>query len=91
MSPEGVSDAISPSDMRSDNRSSKRRAVNEAYDGGAITSGRRCDTSGLDANEAFARQHGFTGTPVIVRDDGAVLHGFRPREFLETWLKEKVS
>ena len=69
----------------------KRRAVNEAYDGGAITSGRRCDTSGLDANEAFARKHGFTGTPVIVRDDGAVLHGFRPREFLETWLKEKVS
>jgi hypothetical protein len=49
------------------------------------------DIDAAHANEAFARQHGFTGTPVIVRDDGAVLHGFRPREFLETWLKEKVS
>lgn len=48
---------------------------------------RACDTSGLDANEAFARAHGFTGTPVLVREDGAVLLGFRPREFLESWLK----
>nr|WP_227711296.1 DsbC family protein [Novosphingobium ovatum] len=48
---------------------------------------RACDTSGLDANEAFARTHGFTGTPVLVREDGAVLLGFRPREFLESWLK----
>jgi thiol:disulfide interchange protein DsbC len=35
----------------------------------------------------FARAHGFTGTPVLVREDGAVLLGFRPREFLESWLK----
>jgi thiol:disulfide interchange protein DsbC len=35
-----------------------------------------CDTGGLDANEAFARAHGFTGTPVLVREDGAVLLGF---------------
>jgi thiol:disulfide interchange protein DsbC len=48
---------------------------------------RACDTGGLDANEAFARAHGFTGTPVLVREDGAVLLGFRPREFLESWLK----
>ncbi len=46
-----------------------------------------CDTSGLDANEAFARANGFSGTPVIVRGDGAVTLGYRPREFLETWLK----
>lgn len=69
----------------------KRRAVGEAYDGMAITTSANCDTSGLDANEAFARQHGFTGTPVIVREDGAVVLGYRPREFLESWLKEKVS
>jgi thiol:disulfide interchange protein DsbC len=69
----------------------KRRAVNQAYQGGSITTGASCDTSGLDANEAFARKHGFGGTPVIVREDGAVVHGYRPREFLETWLKEKVS
>jgi thiol:disulfide interchange protein DsbC len=69
----------------------KRRAVNQAYDGDPITTGAGCDTSGLDANEAFARKHGFGGTPVIVREDGAVVHGYRPREFLAKWLKEKVS
>jgi len=69
----------------------KKRAVNQAYDGGSITTGGDCDTSGLDANEAFARKHGFTGTPVIVREDGAVVHGYRPREFLENWIKENAS
>ncbi|QDH36400.1 DsbC family protein [Porphyrobacter sp. YT40] len=69
----------------------KRRAVEQAYDGGAITSGAKCDTSGLDANEAFARKHGFNGTPVIVREDGAVVHGYRPREFLESWLEGSAS
>jgi thiol:disulfide interchange protein DsbC len=49
-----------------------------------------CDTSGLDGNEKFARDHGFTGTPVIVRADGAVVEGYRPREFLEAWLKGGV-
>ena len=46
-----------------------------------------CDTSGLDENEAFARAHGFTGTPVIVRADGAVLEGYRPKPALIAWLK----
>ncbi|MFW2449049.1 MAG: DsbC family protein [Qipengyuania pacifica] len=69
----------------------KRRAVNQAYDGGSITTGSDCDTSGLDANEAFARKHGFNGTPVIVREDGAVVHGFRPREFLESWIQGSAS
>jgi len=67
--------------------SDRRRAVRQAYEGGAITSGGSCDTSGLDANEAFARKHGFTGTPVMVRSDGEVIQGYRPREFLEAWLK----
>lgn len=69
----------------------KRRAVDQAYDGGSITTGSDCDTSGLDANEAFARKHGFNGTPVIVREDGAVVHGFRPREFLESWIQGSAS
>ena len=69
----------------------KRRAVNQAYDGGSITTGSECDTSGLDANEAFARRHGFNGTPVIVREDGAVVHGYRPREFLESWIQGSAS
>jgi thiol:disulfide interchange protein DsbC len=58
-----------------------------AYSGLALANPKPCDTSGLDANEAFARAHGFGGTPVIVRpSDGAVLEGYRPaaalREFL---------
>lgn len=69
----------------------RRKALAQAYAGESISSAGGCDTSGLDANEAFARQHGFTGTPVIVRGDGAVVHGYRPREFLETWLKEGRS
>lgn len=69
----------------------RRRAVTQAYEGGAVTSAGSCDTSGLDANEAFARQHGFSGTPVIVREDGAVLHGYRPRDFLLSWIEGKAS
>ena len=69
----------------------KGRALNQAYDGGSITTGGDCDTSGLDANEAFAKAHGFNGTPVIVREDGAVVHGYRPREFLESWLEGSAS
>ena len=52
-----------------------------------IADTRACDTSPLDANERFARENGIAGTPVIVRSDGAVIEGFRPKEFLVTWLK----
>lgn len=71
--------------------SNKGRALNQAYAGGSISTAGDCDTSGLDANEAFARAHGFNGTPVIVREDGAVVHGYRPREFLESWLEGSAS
>ena len=46
----------------------------------------KCDTSGLDANEAFAKRHGFGGTPVIIRADGAVLEGFRPAAQLKAFV-----
>ena len=62
------------------------RALRLAY-AGETPAQASCDTSGLDANERFARAHGFTGTPVIVRSDGAVLHGFRSKEVLVAWLK----
>lgn len=62
------------------------RALRLAY-AGETPAEARCDTSGLDANERFARTHGFTGTPVIVRSDGAVLQGFRSKEVLVAWLK----
>lgn len=64
----------------------RAKAVKAAYAGDALPAA-SCDTSGLDENESFARQHGFSGTPVLIRKDGAVLEGYRPREFLEAWLK----
>lgn len=45
-------------------------AVRAAYAQNPVPAGAKCDTSGLDENEAFARAHGINGTPVIVRSDG---------------------
>lgn len=61
-------------------------ALHAAY-AGETPSSPKCDTSGLDANEAFARTNGFNGTPVVVRADGSVLEGFRPAPVLTAWLK----
>jgi thiol:disulfide interchange protein DsbC len=59
-----------------------------AYSGLALANPKPCDTSGLDANEAFAKRHGFGGTPVIVRpSDGAVLEGYRPAATLREFLR----
>ena len=63
------------------------KAVQAAYRGEAVRSA-DCDTSGLDANEAFAKKNGFTGTPVIVREDGTVLQGYRDAAFLKRWVAE---
>ena len=50
------------------------------------------DTRGLDANEAFAKAHGFGGTPVIVRpSDGAVIEGYRPAAALRAFLTAAPS
>ena len=44
------------------------------------------------SDEAFARAHGFGGTPVIVRPaDGAVLEGFRPAAVLRDFLRTGPS
>lgn len=67
------------------------RALHAAYAGERIESAGSCDTTGLDANERFARDHGLGGTPVIVRSDGAMIEGFRPRAVLEAWLAEPRS
>ncbi len=61
------------------------RALHAAYEQNEIPAPRRCDTSGLDANEAFAKRHGFGGTPVIIRPDGAVLQGYRPARALKAF------
>lgn len=66
--------------------SDQREAVRAAYAQMPLKAA-TCNTRGLDENEAFARKHGFTGTPVIVRSDGAVLEGYRPKAALIAWLK----
>lgn len=63
------------------------KALKAAYAGKVPQGSPRCDTTGLDANEAFARRHGFMGTPVLVREDGSVLEGYRPASQLSAWLK----
>lgn len=62
-------------------------ALHAAYEGKAPQAQHKCPGAhALDANEAFARDHGFAGTPVIVRaSDGAVLHGFREASVLRTF------
>jgi thiol:disulfide interchange protein DsbC len=62
------------------------RALHAAYEQREIPAPRPCDTSGLDANEEFARRHGLAGTPVIIRSDGAVLQGYRPAAALKAFL-----
>lgn len=68
------------------------KALHETYAGETINAKKpntrkSCDTSGLDANEAFARIHGFGGTPVMVRaSDGAVLEGFRGADEIRAFL-----
>lgn len=69
----------------------QEQALHAAYAGEPFRSDGTCNTKGLDANEKFAHQHGLSGTPVIVRSDGAVLEGYRPRQFLEAWLKGAKS
>lgn len=67
-------------------------ALNAAYSGLALANPGPCDTSGLDANEAFAKAHGFGGTPVIVRpSDGAVIEGYRPAAALRAFLTAAPS
>ncbi|MBL0001406.1 MAG: DsbC family protein, partial [Sphingomonadales bacterium] len=62
-------------------------SLHMAYSGLALANPKPCDTSGLDANEAFAKRQGFNGTPIIVRpSDGAVLEGYRPASVLREFL-----
>ena len=69
----------------------RHAAVRAAYAQNPVPAGAKCDTSGLDENEAFAKAHGINGTPVIVRSDGAVIEGFRPKALLVEWLKGAKS
>ena len=64
----------------------REEALHQAYAGEPLKNAGTCNTSGLDANERFAHQHGLSGTPVIVRSDGAVIEGYRPKDVLAAWI-----
>lgn len=64
----------------------RETALHQAYSGEPLRNSATCDTSGLDANERFARSHGLNGTPVIVRADGAMIEGYRPKEALASFI-----
>ena len=41
----------------------------------------------VQANTAFARAHGISGTPALIRADGATHAGFMPIDQLRAWIK----
>ena len=65
----------------------REEALHQAYAVEPLLNAGTCDTSGLDANEKFARAHGLSGTPVIVRSDGAMIEGYRPKEALAAFIE----
>jgi len=67
-------------------------ALRKAYASQPLTPAKACNTKGLDANEAFAKAHGFGGTPVVVRpSDGAVLEGYRAGPELKAFLMSTTA
>jgi len=69
----------------------QEQAVHRAYAREPLAKSATCDTSGLDANERFAKAHGLQGTPVLVRGDGAVMEGFRSRELTAAFIAGSKS
>jgi len=47
-----------------------------------------CNSDALDRLNGFAALHSISGTPFLVRSDGATSAGARSKEFLLDWLKE---
>lgn len=69
----------------------QEQAVHRAYAREPLAKSATCDTSGLDANERFAKAHGLQGTPVLVRADGAVMEGFRSAELTAAFIAGSKS
>jgi len=66
----------------------KVAALHAAYKNNAPELIENCTTDGLDLTTAFASLHGISGTPFLVRSDGATSAGLRSKAFLIDWLKE---
>lgn len=67
------------------------KALHSAYAREPLSTSASCNTSGLDANERFAKANGLQGTPVLVRGDGAVMEGFRSAELTAAFIAGSKS
>ncbi len=67
------------------------KALHSAYAREPLGTSASCNTSGLDANERFAKANGLQGTPVLVRGDGAVMEGFRSAELTAAFIAGSKS
>ena len=65
-----------------------RNALQAAYDRKPASAQADCDVSTLLANRTFFVGAGLTGTPVMVRSDGAVLQGALGRDRTKAWLAQ---
>jgi len=62
--------------------------LDDAFAGKTLTEP-ACPNELVEKNIALAKELGFSGTPMLVRDDGTVLSGYRPAEQLSEWINAK--
>jgi thiol:disulfide interchange protein DsbC len=67
----------------------KEAGANTLYFGGDLKVAGDCAKAeaAVQANTAFARAHGVSGTPALIRSDGAAHAGFLPIDQLRAWIK----
>ena len=67
----------------------REATANNIYFGGDLKVSGDCSKAeaAVQANTAFARAHGISGTPALIRADGASHAGFMPVDQLRAWIK----
>ena len=67
----------------------REASANNIYFGGDLKVAGDCSKAeaAVQANTAFARAHGISGTPALIRSDGAAHAGFMPIDQLRAWIK----
>jgi len=67
----------------------REATANSIYFGGELKVAGDCAKAeaAVQANTAFARAHGISGTPALIRADGSVHAGFMPIDQLRAWIK----
>jgi len=67
----------------------REATANNIYFGGDLKVAGDCAKAeaAVQANTAFARAHGISGTPALIRADGSVHAGFMPIDQLRAWIK----